>query len=327
MYGPVYQIRKIHTLQCRTRAKPPQNTLLQLDPHPATPRQMAKLLDRQRRFRGGSELVNSSRLALRCLIPTTTQQLPGAFLSPRQLDANSIPGSPGIDINLAPYSHRLHLRLYPLTPPTTFPVVPMPIPPVNHIATTTHPRPTHGGFPGVTPTPHLSRLSLLLMTNYQVIPMPLPATNYIGSTTNPRPSHGGFPHTGLATPNLHLPHTTSRPSIRIPYPRALKRGGTRRPTPATNIITNSSTHPQPAQTRQRFMPGSSPSKHQNYTAPLYRGLPLGAATPPPPPYPRLPQQRWTRLEGSRGIGLATPRPPLRRDAVGLRRPSTPHLAG
>ena len=93
-------------------------------------------------------------------------------------------------------------------------------------------------------------------------------------------------------------------STALPYPRALKRGGTRRPTPATNIITKSFTHLQPAQTRQPSPPGSSSTKHQNYTTPPHhhhRGLPPGAATPPIPPYPWFPQQRWTQLEGSRGI--------------------------
>jgi len=33
-----------------------------------------------------------------------------------------------------------------------------------------------------------------------------------------------------------------------------------------------------------------------------------------------------REKRARGIGSATPRPPLRRDAVGLRRAATPHLA-
>jgi len=69
-------------------------------------------------------------------------------------------------------------------------------------------------------------------------------------------------------------------------------------------------------------------RHQNYTTPPHhRGLPPGAATPPIPPYPSwFPQQQWSRLEWARGIGSATPRPPLRRDAVGLRRAATPNLA-
>ena len=48
------------------------------------------------------EGANSSRHALRCLIPTTLQQLLGAFSSPRQINGNSIPGSPGIDIGTLP---------------------------------------------------------------------------------------------------------------------------------------------------------------------------------------------------------------------------------
>jgi exonuclease III len=289
------------------------------------------------------EGANSSRLALRCLIPTTIQQLPGAFFSPGQLNANSAPGSHGIDTNLPEYSHRLLLHRCPLTPPTTFPLVPMPILSVNYIATTAHPRPTHGGFPGAPPTMNLNRLSLLLMTNYPVIPMPLPAFTYsANNNTNPRPSHGGFPHT-TPTPLLTPANTAYRPPTRltpgatsssapplaptilISYPRALKRGGTRRPTPTTHMITNSSTHPQPGRPRQAAPHSPSASRHHTYTSLLTRGLPPGATTPPP--YPQLPQQRWTRLEGARGTGLATPCPPLRRITVCLRWPSTPHLAG
>jgi len=62
---------------------------------------------------------SSSRHALRCLVPSTLQQLLGAFSSPRQINSISIAGSPGIDIGTAPYCHRLLLRLNPLTPNTT----------------------------------------------------------------------------------------------------------------------------------------------------------------------------------------------------------------
>ena len=71
------------------------------------------------------EGANSSRHALRCLVPSTLQQLLGAFSSPRQINSISIPGSPGIDIGTVPYCHRLLLRLNPLTPNTTCPVAPM----------------------------------------------------------------------------------------------------------------------------------------------------------------------------------------------------------
>ena len=60
------------------------------------------------------EGANSFRHALRCLVPSTLQQLLGAFSSPRQINGISIPGSPGIDIGTAPYCHRLLLRLNPL---------------------------------------------------------------------------------------------------------------------------------------------------------------------------------------------------------------------
>ena len=100
------------------------------------------------------EGANSSRHALRCLVPNTLQQLLGAFSSPRQINGNSIPGSPCIDIGTAPYCHRLLLRLNPLTPNTTCPVAPMQAPPTNHITTTMQLRPSHEGFPGKPRVPH-----------------------------------------------------------------------------------------------------------------------------------------------------------------------------
>jgi len=268
--------------------------------------------------------------ALRCLIPTTTtlQQLLvlGAFSSPRQINSNYIPGSPGINIGTALYCHRLLLRLNPLTPNTTCPVAPIPMqsPPTNHITTVMQPRPFHGGFPG---KPHtLSIFSLLLSparnTNtYPAILSPLRSINHITTITGPRPTHGGYPPPALHHPTNH-PQTNNSA-----YPRALKSGGRRRRTPPTTTITdNTSTRTQTIKSGQ-FTLLNLPPRHQNYTTPPYhRGLPPGAATPPIPPYPWFPQQRWSRLEWARGIGSATPRPPLRRDAVGLRRAATPHLA-
>jgi len=107
------------------------------------------------------------------------------------------------------------------------------------------------------------------------------------------------------------------------YPRALKRGaGRRRRTPpTTNITNNTSTRTQTIKSGQLTLLNLSP-RHQNYTTPPHhRGLPPGAVRNTPiPPYPWFPQQWWSRLvEWARGIGSATPRPPLRRDAVGLRR--------
>ena len=126
------------------------------------------------------------------------------------------------------------------------------------------------------------------------------------------------------------------PTNNSAYPRALKRGGRRRRTsPTTTTITgNTSTRTQTVKSGQLTLLNPSP-RHQNYTTtPHHRGLPPGAATPPIPPYPWFPQQRWSRLEWARwsrlewarGSGSATPRPPLRRDTVGLRRAATPHLA-
>jgi len=154
--------------------------------------------------------------------------------------------------------------------------------------------------------------------------MPLGPINQIAITTGPRPTHGGYPLTALHQPANNHPQTNNSA-----YPRALKRGGRRRRTPpTTTTIGNTSTRTQTNKAGLLTLLNLSP-RHQNYTTPPHhhhRGLPPGAATPPIPPYPWFPQQRWSRLEWARGIGSATLRPPLRRDTVGLRRAATPHLA-
>ena len=119
------------------------------------------------------------------------------------------------------------------------------------------------------------------------------------------PTHGGY-----SPPALHQPanHPQTNNSA---YPRALKRGGRRRRTPptTTTITVNTSTRTQTIKSGQLTLLNPFP-RHQNYTTPPHhRGLPPGAATPPIPPYPWFPQQRWSRLEWVRGIGSATPDPP------------------
>jgi len=227
------------------------------------------------------EGANSSRHALRCLVPTTLQQLLGAFSSPRQINDNSIPGSPGIDIGTAPYYHRLLLRLNPLTPNTTCPVAPMQAPPTNHI---THyhyhaapPIPSHGGFPGRPRTLSLFPLFFSPARNTNsAIPMPLGPINQIAIATGPRLTHGGY-----SPPALHQPanHTQTNSSA---YPRALKKGGRRRRTPptTTTITGNTSTRTQTIKSGQHTLLNPSP-RLQNYTTPPHhRGLPPVAATPP-----------------------------------------------
>jgi len=276
------------------------------------------------------EGANSSRHALRCLVPTTIQQLLGAFSSPRQINgnSNSIPGSPGIDIGTAPYCHRLLLRLNPLTPNITCPVAPMQAPPTKHITTTMQPRPSHGGFPGKPCTLSLFPLLLLFSparNTYLAIPMPLGPINHI---LQPLPAHA--PPTEV-TP--HLPYTnlliTHKPITVHTLAFSKKEGeeGARPPRPQLLLAT----HPpvlKPLNLDSSLYSTLNPfPRHQNYTTPPHhRGLPPGAATPPIPPYPWFPQQRWSRLEWARGIGSATLRPPLRRDTVGLRLAATPHLA-
>jgi len=207
------------------------------------------------------EGANSSRHALRCLVPTTLQQLLGASSSPRQINDNSIPGRPGIDMGTAPYCHRLLLRLNPLTPNTTCPVAPMQAPPTNHITTTMQRRPSHGGFPGK-PRP-LSLFPLLFSParyTYPAIPMPVGPINQIAITTGLRPTHGGY-----SPPALHQP--ANHPQINnSAYPRALKRVGRRRRTPptTTTITGNTSTRTQTIKSGQLTLLNPSP-RHQNYT--------------------------------------------------------------
>jgi len=199
----------------------------------------------------------------------------------------------------------------------------MQAPPTNHITITMQPRPSHGGLPGKPRT--LSLFPLLFSparNTYPAIPMPLGSINHIPTTTGPRPTHGGYPPPALHHPANH-PQTNNSA-----YPRALKRGGrrSRRTPPTTNITDNTSARTQTIKSGQLTLLNLSP-RHQDYTTPPHhRGLPPGAASPPIPPYPWFPQQLWCRLEWVWGIGSATPRPLLRRDAVGLRRAATPHLA-
>ena len=110
--------------------------------------------------------ANSSRHALRCRIPSTLQQLLGAFSSPRQINSFSIPGSPGINIGTASYCHRLLLRLNPLTPNTTCPVAPMQAPPTNHISTTMQPRAIPWRLPRQAPYPILISTSFRACSEY-----------------------------------------------------------------------------------------------------------------------------------------------------------------
>jgi len=200
------------------------------------------------------------------IIPTTLQQLLGAFSSPRQINDNSIPGSPGIDIGTAPYCHRLLLRLNPLTPNTTCPVAP------TNAGTTHQPHyhyhaapPIPRRFPRQALYPILISPFLLspARNTYPAIPMPLGPINQIAITTGPCPTHGGY----YSPPALHQPanHLQTNSSA---YPRALNRGGRRRRTPptTTTITGNTSTRTQTIKSGQLTLLNPS-SRHQNYTTP------------------------------------------------------------
>ena len=259
----------------------------------------------------------------------TIQQLLGAFSSPRQITNQRQ------FYSWQPRHKYWHRPLLPPAPPPPRPSNPQhhmssgTNAGTNHITTTMQPRPSHGGFPGKPRTLSLCPLLFSPTRNtYPAIPVPLGPVNQIAITTGPRPTHGGY-----SPPALHQPANHPQPQTNnSAYPRALKRGGRRRRTPptTTTITGNTPTRTQTIKSEQLTLLNPSP-RHQNYSTPphhRHRGLPLGAATPPIPPYPWFPQQRWSRLEWARGIGSATAtlRPPLCRDTVGLRRAATPHLA-
>ena len=150
--------------------------------------------------------------------PTTIQQLLGAFSSPRQINGNSIPGSPGIDIGTAPYCHRLLLRLNPLTPNQ------------HHMSSGTNAGTTHQPHYHYYAAPPIPRrfprqvpgkpctLSLFPLifspacNTHPAIPMPLGPVNQIAIaiTTGPRPTHGGYPPTALHQPANNHPQTTNQ---------------------------------------------------------------------------------------------------------------------
>jgi len=143
----------------------------------------------------------------------------------------------------------------------------MQAPPTNHITTTMQPRPSHGGFPGISPVPYpyfplSSRLPGIPTQRYLL--MPLGPINQITTTTGPRPTHGGSPP---PPPALHQPanHPQTNNSA---YPRALKRGGRRRRTPPTKTITvNTSTRTQTIKSGQLTLLLNLSPRHQNYATP------------------------------------------------------------
>ena len=280
------------------------------------------------------EGANSSRHALRCLIPTNT---------PTTLTLRSIQLTQTNQRQFYSWQPRHRYRHRPLLPPAP---PPQPSNPQHHMSSctnagTTHqphftlPLPCSPAHPTeasrATPVPYiLISPSFLACSEYlpsdPATPMPLGSTNHIATTTGPRPTHahGGYPLSCLTPQPANHPQTNNSA-----YPRALKRRGRRRRTPPTTTITgntSTSTRTQTIKSGQLTALLNLSPRHQNYTTPPHhRGLPPGAATPPIPPHPWFPQQRWSRLEWARGIGSATPRPPLRRDAVGLRRAATPYL--
>ena len=93
--------------------------------------------------------------------------------------------------------------------------------------------------PRQAPYPILISPSFLACSEYlpSAIPMPLGPINQIAITTGPRSTHGGY-----SPPALHQPanHPQTNNSA---YPRALKRGGRRRPTRPPRPQLLPETHP------------------------------------------------------------------------------------
>jgi len=165
-------------------------------------------------------------------------------------NANSIPGSPGINVDTTPYCYwyRLLLCLNPLTPNTNTmcPVVPMQTPPTptNHITTTMQPPPSHGGFPGPGKPRTLSLIppscSRLLGIPAQRYLWPLGSINHIATTTGPRPSHGGG-YPPLALQCLHTTLLITHQPITVHTLALSKEEGERGARPLPQILPT--THP------------------------------------------------------------------------------------
>jgi len=191
------------------------------------------------------EGANSSRHVLRCLIPTTLQQLLGAFSSPRQINGNAIPGSPGIDIGTAPYCYRLLLRLNPLTPNnTTCPVAPMQAPPTHqpyyhHHAAPPIPR----RLPGQALYPIHIPPSFLACSEY------LPSDTYATEIHKPYCNHyRPTPHPRRLPPSCLTHHPANHPqtnnsALTLALSKEEGEGGAARPPPQLYYILLPTTHP------------------------------------------------------------------------------------
>jgi len=146
----------------------------------------------------------------------------------------------------------------------------MPVGSINHIATTTYrPTPLPRRLPlALAPTPLLPYRQCLLHHAANHLHPPTTITVHTLSLSKEEGEVGARP------PPQILPTTTTQHIHPYPYSNS-----------NSNIRT---AHPTPTQ------PLPDIDTKQNYatTPPHHRGLPPGAATPPIPPYPRGPQQRW-----------------------------------
>jgi len=136
--------------------------------------------------------------------PLSLQQLLGAFSSPRQINDNSIPGSPGIDIGIA------RPLLLPAPPP------PQPSNPQHHMSSGTNAGTTHQPhyqyhaappiprrFPRQAPYPILISPFLLACSEYP------PSDTYATRTHKPNCNHywPTRPHAPPTEATPHLPYT------------------------------------------------------------------------------------------------------------------------
>ena len=222
-------------------------------------------------------------------LPTTLQQLLGAFSSPTDKSTAIIlflAAQPRHRYRHRPYSYcyRLLLRLNPLTSNPQHHMssgtnADTTAPPTNHVTTTMQPRPSHGGFPGKPRT--LSLFPLLFSparnTYPTIIPTPLGlgSINHIAiTTTAPRPTHGGYPPPALHRIVLHHPANHPHKPITV-HTLALSKeeeegeGGAR---PPPQVLPT--THPPPVYSANHKIWTAHSSQPLSQTPKLHYPLPL-----------------------------------------------------
>ena len=187
------------------------------------------------------------------------------------------------------------------------------------------PRPSHGGFPGKPRTLSVFPLLFLPARNtYPAIPMPLGPINQIAITTGLRPTHGGYP-----PPALHQPanHPQTNNSITLQTLALSKEEGEEGARPPPQLLP--ATHRpvlKPLNLDSSLYSTSLPDTKTTLPLLIIGDYRLVQQHPLSIPTRGFRNNGGLDLSGLGVLALPPRRPPLRRDAVGLRRAATPHLA-